>query len=644
MKRLALLLLLALAAACSDTTGSQRVAFAVEAAGIERDASQPLTFTSDQGWSITLTEARIALGPIYLNTVAPLEARSRSPLQRLGDLLLPSAYADGESHLGAGRIVAEVTSQSEVDALDPSLSALRGGGNGIDVPALTAEVWLFNRDGALGGAAVRVAGTARREELEVPFEGSLVIDQTLVSAGSSLDEARKVRGIPARMTPSAGGTLRVRIDPRGWFDGADFRELTSGTPREGRYRFSAQDNVGRAFLNRVRSRSTFSVSFATGSPSDAAVPDAGSLPDAVTPTVDAALPPSFATPVAPAFSAATREPRTIQVSVSSEDLGQLGFDYTATPASGAIVFVDGWELRFSRILLTLANIRLSGPGASPSDRSSVGALVASVPGSFAVDVQKPGALAGAGGAPETAIPLAVIRAPSAGGSLDTTVRYAFSYDAVAATPGATNVNLDASGVALYQQMIRRGWSQYIEGTATYRGATAGLAPAFADYPSEVTFRLGWAAPVQSINCNNPDNGGDEMPGVQPSATTAARAQITFHMDHLFWGALGVENPPLHFDQFASRARTGAGGSEVTLDDLQGVAPTHLVDRQMRPVPDRGAQTMGYTPRNAAALSFDLGGTSGIRDLRDFVTFSARSNGHLNADGLCFVRPSGPITY
>lgn len=378
-------------------------------------------------------------------------------------------------------------------------------------------------------------------------------------------------------------------------------------------------------------------------PSDASVTDAGA--DVVIPAGDAAvLPPSFATPVAPAFTASSRDPRTIQVSVSSEELGQQGFDYASMPAAGAIVFVDGWELRFSRILVTLGNIRINRPGASTSDRSSVGAAVASVPGSFAVDIQKPGPLTGAGGAPETAIPLAVIRAPSAGGSLDTTVRYAFSYDGVPATPGATNVNLDAAGVALYEQMIRRGWSQYIEGTATYRGTTTGLAPAFADYPTSVTLRLGWAAPAQYINCNNPENGGDEMPGVQPSASTAARAQITFHMDHLFWGALGVENPPLHFDQYASRARTTAGASEVTLDDLQGVVPTNLLDRMMRQVPDRGAQTMGYTPRSASALSFDLGGTSGIRDLRDFVTFSARSYGHLNADGLCFVRPSAAITY
>ncbi len=384
---------------------------------------------------------------------------------------------------------------------------------------------------------------------------------------------------------------------------------------------------------------------ATSPTADAGLGDATPASDAMLPVGDAAvLPPSFATPVALAFTSATRDPRTIQVSISSEDLGQQGFDYTATPADGAIVFVDGWEVRFSRILVTVANLRINRPGASPTDPSSVGTAVAAVAGSFAVDLQKPGPLTGASGAPETAIPLAIIRAPAAGGSLDPTVRYAFSYDAVAATPSAANVNLDPAGVALYEQMIRRAWSQYVEGTATYRGTTVGLAPPFADYPSAVTFRLGWAAPAQYINCNNPDNGGADMPGVQPSASTAARAQLTFHMDHLFWGALGVEDPPPHFDPFAARAQVVAGFSVVTLDDLQGVAVTNLIDRMQRPVPDRGAQTRGYTPRNANALSYDLGGSSNLSDLRDFVTFSARSSGHLNADGLCYVRPAGAITY
>ena len=255
-------ILVAVLAGCADPAGPQRVRFAVEAAGPARDAAQALTFTTDQGWSITLSEARVALGPLYLNTLAPLEGDRRSPIRRrIEDLLLPSAYADGESHLASGRIVGQVTTQVEVDALDPTLVALPGGGDGVNEPALTAEVWLYNRDGALGGAAVRVAGTARRDEQEIAFEGSLVIDQGLVGAGGSLDAARKVRGIPAAVTLVEGGALRVRVDPRGWFDGADFRELTGAAPRDGRYRFTAQDNVGRAFLNHARARAAYSVTF-----------------------------------------------------------------------------------------------------------------------------------------------------------------------------------------------------------------------------------------------------------------------------------------------------------------------------------------------------------------------------------------------
>ncbi len=257
MKRLALALAFTLAA-CGDTTGSQRVTFAVEAAGPERDA-QPLAFDNDQGWSITLSEARVALGPVYLNTIAPLEG---GLWRRLGDALLPSAYAHGGSHLSAGRIVGQVTTQVEVDVLAPAMVAIPGGGDGVGDAALTAEVWLYNRDGVLGGAAMRVAGVARRGAEEVTFEGSLVIDQDLVATGGTIDEARRVRGIPAPVTLVDGGSLRVRVDPRGWFNGADFSELARGTARDGRYRFSNTDNVGRAFAAHARSRSAFSISFA----------------------------------------------------------------------------------------------------------------------------------------------------------------------------------------------------------------------------------------------------------------------------------------------------------------------------------------------------------------------------------------------
>ncbi len=350
------------------------------------------------------------------------------------------------------------------------------------------------------------------------------------------------------------------------------------------------------------------------------------------------------TPVAAPFGPSTNTPRTIQVSASSEELGQSGFAYTATPGEGDLVFVDGWEVRFTRILVTVKNVRLNAPGTQVTDPASVGAAVATNPRAYAFNAHKPGPLTGASGGGETAIPLFVFTAADSGAALDATTRYALSYDIVAATNAATNVNLDASDLTAYRTMITRGWTQLVEGDATYRGVAPTAGTPFQSYPTAVHFSLGYGAPSRYLNCQNPDNGSEDLPGVQPSSVGRARAQLTFHMDHAFWEALNREDPPLHFDQFASRAQGSATMATVTLDDLVGVVPTNLQDRMSRAVPDRGGQTMGYTPRSAAALSFDTGGASGVNDLRDFVAFSARASAHLNADGLCAVRPSGPITF
>jgi len=80
-----------------------------------------------------------------------------------------------------------------------------------------------------------------------------------------------------------------------------------------------------------------------------------------------------ATPVAPAFTMAANDPRPIQVSISSEGFGQQGFPYAAMPPAGEPVFVDGWDVRFTRILVTVKNVRLNRPSNPPSDPASVGA-------------------------------------------------------------------------------------------------------------------------------------------------------------------------------------------------------------------------------------------------------------------------------
>jgi len=255
-----------LTAGCGST-GQQRVAFAARAAGFERPAGD-VRFTTNTGWTVTLREARVALGPLYLNTLEPLACdtcEARSLLDRLSDALVPRAWAHGEGHLGAGIIAAQVTEQVEVDALAPAPVAMGRGGDGVDVPVRSAELWLYNRAGALRGAAMRVAGVAERtldeQTTRVPFRGALVADASITTPQTPLDVARRVRGIPVDFTLAEGATVTVRVDPRRWFTGADFAELLeAATLEDGERVFTPADNVGRAFLNAARaSRGVFTV-------------------------------------------------------------------------------------------------------------------------------------------------------------------------------------------------------------------------------------------------------------------------------------------------------------------------------------------------------------------------------------------------
>ncbi len=376
---------------------------------------------------------------------------------------------------------------------------------------------------------------------------------------------------------------------------------------------------------------------ACGTP--APVSDGGA--DGASPSSDASVGPEFERPFNAGITPMSNDPRTIQVIVSSEELGQQGFEYTATPQPDQIVFVDGWEVRFDAILTTFGGVRLDLPGMSPSDQSAVGASVARDGRRFAIDVHKAGPFRGAG--EDSAIPLFAFQRTDAQGMLDPQVRYAFSFDVVPATGSATNVNLSPAQFPDYNEMIARGWTTLVSGTATYRGTAPAAGSPEASYPTAVRFRYGFGAPAQYINCANPDNGMEGAPGIAPRTTGAVRAQITFHMEHLFWLRLNVEDPPVHFDHFAARATMGPMGAVSTLDDLVGVAPTNLLDRMMRPIPDRGGQTMGYTPMGPR-LTAQLNGASGIDDQRGFMAFSARSMAHMNADGLCFVRPTGPLRF
>jgi len=379
--------------------------------------------------------------------------------------------------------------------------------------------------------------------------------------------------------------------------------------------------------------------------------DNGNTPDAA-PGIDAppgsGLPANFFPAPAPAFSDTTNTARTVKVQFSGEQLALTGFPYTKTPSADQLVFVDGWEISFQHVYVSISKVRLNEIGANPSDFTSVGAKVAEKTGPWLVDLARAGTVTGTDG--EAATAGFIFTGPDAGGQFETTKRYAFSFETIAPSSSVQNVNLvEADDRTNAEEMLATGWTHLLIGTGTYRG-DAGIA-GFASYPTEVSFHLGFGIPAEYRNCHNPSIGADaEDPanrGIQPSASGAVTAQATLHQDHSFWDTLEVEGTPLRFDPLAARASNfGTTGSHaLVLSDLMGVNPTALKDRTNAPVGDRGTQTTGYDPSGSSPPpAYNLNSVSGVADFRDFFAYLTRGQGHLNADGECVTIPGGPFKY
>lgn len=319
--------------------------------------------------------------------------------------------------------------------------------------------------------------------------------------------------------------------------------------------------------------------------------------------------------------------RTIEVSITGEEAATEGIVFDPMPKEGAVVFLDGWTIKFDRWLVALKAVRLNEPGPDPAQQQKVGALVAQTEGPWLINLTRPEA--------GELTPLSTFARKGDGGSFDTTLRYAFSFDTAPATVASRRMNLSAEDQGAADTMVQQRLTHYVEGTATH---AADSSPEFMGYPTTIKFRFGWGGQVSYLNCSNPDNGNDETQnrGVQPRKDRAQRATLTMHLEHPFWDKLNVEDPPLRFDPIAARARPGAMGApaEVTLDDLDGSLVTTLKDRDGQGVPDRG-QLPGYTPK-MGPLSYDVNGASGVTTLKEFVIYAAQSMAHLNGEGLCYV--------
>jgi hypothetical protein len=210
-------------------------------------------------------------------------------------------------------------------------------------------------------------------------------------------------------------------------------------------------------------------------------------------------------------------------------------------------------------------------------------------------------------------------------------------------------------------MKQNGYTVLYVGTATFKGTNCTPTPAdpeFAKLPTVVNFKLGFKSPATYVNCQNPDLDpakplGDEehQRGVIVKANQAVTAQLTIHTDHPFWESFVHDTPP-HFDMIAAQYVGATGTPTAVLEDMKGVDPTAITDKDGNPLPWRSC-TPSYTPPGTGQMGFDTTGvpvnpmgdpTMSFRDLYDYMTYNQSTQGHLDADGLCFVKrhyPSPP---
>jgi hypothetical protein len=231
MRTLALLATLATPAllmtgACGSTGGGL-VTFTARTGG-PVDAAAPIEFDTGLGYHVSLTRARFHLGAVYLNMSRPSSGGGELPCTQPG-IYVGEAFGACDAASG--------TCGVDLDLLSPALTAFPGPGAGTADRAREAEVWLTGGDINASDDPTPIldaAGTATRGGQAWPFTAVVTIGQNraipppsaAMPGANPICRQRIARNIPVDFTLTDGGTLDVRVDPRGMWNGVDFSGLT----------------------------------------------------------------------------------------------------------------------------------------------------------------------------------------------------------------------------------------------------------------------------------------------------------------------------------------------------------------------------------------------------------------------------------
>jgi hypothetical protein len=220
----------ALLLSCAGTTGFELVQFYAAGSGFHSAVKdQPYSFDAPGGVRVTLTQASLHVGALYLTQSIPQPGGG--------------AVACEPQQTYEGAFVGEVRGEGDVDLLDPSPQEIHVIGNGSTIPSATGDVWLIHDDSIKSGdlnqpdhtPVLTLQGTYEAGGTKHTFSAGITIDTNRIQASNTglpgeiqLCAKRVVSGIPAVLTLAQAGTLVLRVDAAALFNRVPFTDLPDG--------------------------------------------------------------------------------------------------------------------------------------------------------------------------------------------------------------------------------------------------------------------------------------------------------------------------------------------------------------------------------------------------------------------------------
>lgn len=268
---------------------------------------------------------------------------------------------------------------------------------------------------------------------------------------------------------------------------------------------------------------------------------------------------------------------TLQVNVSGEDAAKQGLPIEDD--GEVIAFADGWSVQFSKYVVSIADVTVASSDGDRADDSTV----------YVADLH-------------------VVDADAARfESLAATRWDSFSFSVRGPDAGdevETRGDVSDADVATLQA----GADMIIAGTASKDGRN-------------VSFEWALDNPTRNRDCTN---GVDGSAGVVVRNNSLTEAEITFHVEHMFWDTLGSEQNTQRFEAIAAMA-----------DDEGVIAFDDLADQRLADLRDADGETL--LDEDGMPLVYNPGSVP-VDNLRDFLLAATRTEAHLNGEGLCTIEP------